>query len=380
MKIAFVTNLCPHYRIKTFELMARRFDIDFYFFSAGDDWYYQQEHDVHAGQFRFRGLSGFHLGRTRITPGLLLALLHGDYDVYIKCINGRFVLPVTYLAARVRRKPFILWTGIWVRLGTIAHRAFFSMTRFIYTHSDAVVTYGEHVKQYLSSEGVEPSRVFVASHAVDNDLYSRDIPEAEKKSLRRELSLDPGSTVILFMGRLEEEKGLPYLVDAFAELDKQDAVLVLAGTGSRMRELQARADRQGILDRVRFPGYVSPESTPVYFNVASALALPSISLPIGKEPWGLVVNEAMNQGTPVIVTDAVGAAAGGLVRNGVNGFVVPERDTGTLVTALRRIACEHDLREKLGANARKTVADWTNERMVDGFERAIEYACSNRQQ
>ena len=58
--------------------------------------------------------------------------------------------------------------------------------------------------------------------------------------------------------------------------------------------------------------------------MADVYVLPSITTRLFKEPWGLVVNEAFNQGVPVIATDAVGAAAGGLVENGVNGFVVPE--------------------------------------------------------
>ena len=63
--------------------------------------------------------------------------------------------------------------------------------------------------------------------------------------------------------------------------------------------------------------------------------LPSITTALDKEPWGLVVNEAMHAGLPVVATDAVGAAAGGLVRDGENGFVVPERDADALAAAVR---------------------------------------------
>jgi len=83
------------------------------------------------------------------------------------------------------------------------------------------------------------------------------------------------------------------------------------------------------------------------------------------------VNEAMNQGVPVIATEAVGAAAGGLVQNGVNGWVVPERDSLALARALRRTLRDPVLRAALSRGARRTIAGWDNERMVQGFRAAI---------
>ncbi|MDQ7030855.1 MAG: glycosyltransferase [Ardenticatenia bacterium] len=203
-KFAFVTTFCPHHRQKTFELLAQHYNLDFYFFSAGDEWYWQQEHGVRAGDFHYEYLPGFRLGRTRITPTLPWKLWRGDYDVYIKCINGRFALPITYLIARLRRRPFILWTGIWMRLRTPIHRLLFPFTRYIYHHADAIVVYGEHVKRYLMSEDVPPERIFVAAHAVDNDAYSREVSEAETAALRRKLGIAPTQKVVLYLGRLEE--------------------------------------------------------------------------------------------------------------------------------------------------------------------------------
>lgn len=373
MKAAFVTNICAHYRVKTFEALARYYDVDYYFFSAGDEWYWLQEHSVRAGDFHYEYLPGFRLGRTRITPTLPWKLWRGDYDVYIKCINGRFALPVTYLVARLRRKPFILWTGIWMRLRTLAHRLLFPLTRYIYHHADAIVVYGEHVKRYLVSEGVPPERVFVAAHAVDNEAYNRPVSEEEKDALRQRLRITEGQKMVLYLGRLEEVKGLPYLLEAFASLQRSDAVLVLVGTGSERPRLEQLAQEKGLTDRVRFVGYVPPEGTVSYYALACVYVLPSITMPYGKELWGLVVNEAMNQGVPVIASEAVGAAAGGLVQDGITGFVVPERDSAALAQALRRVLDDPDLRQRLGRNARRVVASWNNERMVMGFRQAIEF-------
>lgn len=373
MNIAFVTNICAHYRVKTFETLARCYNVDYYFFSAGDEWYWQQQHGVKTGNFHYEYLPGFRLGRTRITPTLPWKLWRGNYDVYIKCINGRFALPMTYLIARLKRKPFILWTGIWMRLQTPFHRLVWPLTRYIYYHADAIVVYGEHVKRYLISEGVPADRIFVAAHAVDNEAYNRLVPEEEKDALRHQLGISPEQKVVLYLGRLVEEKGVPYLIEAFASLQREDVVLVIVGTGPEKERLKHLVSEKGITKQVRFTGYVPPERTLPYYAIAWVFGFPSITTPYFKEPWGLVVNEAFNQAVPVVATEAVGAAAGGLVQDGVNGFVVPERDSTALARALQRILDDVDLRERMSRNARQIIADWDNERMVLGFRQAIEY-------
>jgi len=379
LRMAFVVNMCPHYRVKTFETLARYFRLDYYFFSAGDEWYWEQKNGTRAGNFRCEYLPGINLVGTRLTPTLAPKLWRGNYDVFIKCIAGRFALPLTFCIARLRRRPIILWTGLWMTLQTPFHRLIFPCTRFIYRHVDAIVVYGEHVKRYLIAQGVEAERVFVAAHAVDNAMYSQPVPEDAIKSLRTKLSLTPGDRVILYLGRLEESKGLTYLVRGFAELENKDARLVIVGEGSQRVLLQRQINELDLTDRVRFLGHVPPEETLPYYAFADVLVLPSVSTPQGMEPWGLVVNEAMNQGVPVIATDVVGAAAGGLVQDGINGFVVPERDSSAIADALGKIIENPDLRDEMSRQARRIIAGWDNENMVLGFRRAIEFVTADTQ-
>ena len=372
--IAFITNICPHYRVKTFEKLTEYFpNLNFYFFSAGNEWYWQQQHGVKKGNFSFQYLYGFSLGKTRIVPSLAWKLLKGDYDVYIKCINGRFALPITYLVARIRKKPFILWTGIWMRLNTPAHRVFFPITRYIYKHADAIVTYGEHVKRYLISEGVQPNKIFATTHAVDNEFYSQSVSVQDKKNLKIKLNIAEDKKIILYLGRIEKIKGLPYLLESFISLNRDDTILVIAGTGSELSVLKKIVSDNGIQDKVRFAGYVSSVDTLPYYAISDMFVLPSITTNRGKETWGLVVNEAFNQGLPVIATDAVGAAAGGLIENGVNGFIVPEQNSKALANAIQYILNDQTLQKQMSQNALRKIAKWDNELMVKGFEEAVEY-------
>jgi glycosyltransferase involved in cell wall biosynthesis len=108
------------------------------------------------------------------------------------------------------------------------------------------------------------------------------------------------------------------------------------------------------------------------------MVLPSITTRTFKEPWGLVVNEAFNQGVPVIATDAVGAAAGGLVQHGKTGLIVQERDASALSEALTTLLVNEKLRMEMSAETRKVVAKWSNHEMVDGFARAIDYALATK--
>lgn len=374
MNVVFATHFCPHYRVKTFETLAGVYNIDYFFYSSGNEWYGQGMHGVWGGKFRYEYLPSYQLTqRTRVTPSLVTHLWRGNYSVFVKCINGRFALPVTYLIARLRRKPFVLWTGIWMTLNTPFHRLVFPLTRWIYRHADAIVVYGDHVKRYLVELNVASEKIFVAAHAVDNQAYNGPVSEKEKSALRNKLGLG-NYKVVLYLGRLEASKGLEYLIRAFALLNCGDTVLLIAGEGSLHENLMALAREQGIEEKTRFVGIVSPEDARGYYAIADVFVLPSITLPTGKEPWGLVVNEAMNQGLPVVATEAVGAAAGGLVQNGVNGFVARERDSAALAEAIKCILTDAKLREEMSQNARRIISGWDNECMVKGFQQAIQYA------
>ena len=143
-------------------------------------------------------------------------------------------------------------------LETPFHRFVFPLTRWIYRHADAIVVYGEHVKRYLMSLNVVPEKIFVAAHAVDNSQYNRKIDEAEKAVLRERLGLGDHK-IVLYLGRLDEEKGVEYLINAFALVKADNVVLLIVGDGSMRQRLKQLVLEQGLDGSVRFVGYVTPE-------------------------------------------------------------------------------------------------------------------------
>ena len=376
MRFLFVTNFCPHYRVRTFELLARQADVRFVFFSTGGEWYWGQRHGRQHGDFPHEYLQGFSLSQwMRVTPRLIPILWRYDGNVILKCITGRFALPVSLAIAKLRRKPFVLWTGMWRHPRTLFHLLTYPVTRFVYAMSDAIVVYGEHVKRYLTSLGVTPEKIFVAAHAVDNAVYARAVPDKEREELRQRFDLGERQ-VLLYVGRLEPSKGLDTLLTAYKQVAASDNVLVLVGDGSLRDQLRESVRRLALENQVVLVGYVSPTDTVAFYALATVLVLPSVTVRAGAEPWGLVVNEAMNQGTPVIASTAVGAAMGGLVQPGRTGEIVPERDPAALATAMRRVLTDSEYRARLRREALLVIGEWGNERMVGGFLEAVRYAAA----
>ena len=172
------------------------------------------------------------------------------------------------------------------------------------------------------------SDVFVAPQAVEPELFAREVTAEEIANFRARHELGEGPFV-LYVGRLVSEKGVAVLLDAWTRVDLK-ATLVLVGDG-------ALAERARTVPGVRLLGPLPRPELPAAYAAAELAVLASIPTPRFREPWGLVCNESMHQGRPVIASDAVGAVAGGLVRDGESGLVVPAGDAAALAAAIERL-------------------------------------------
>jgi glycosyltransferase involved in cell wall biosynthesis len=360
MRVAFVTTFCSHYRRPLFELLARRFEVDFYFQSTGAERYWNPELAAVSGEFRVVPSRRLSPGGQPFLPGIARALTPRRYDAVLKSLDGRLMTPYVYGLSSARGLPFVLWTGMWHHPQTVFHGLTRPVTERVYRNASAIVAYGEHVRRFLCTvRGVAAEKVFVAGQAVEREPFAACAPS---------LAEPPE---ILYVGQLEPRKGIAELASAFSALHDTPATLTLAGTGSLEAELRAQADRD---PRVRLLGHVAQPDVPGLLSRARCLVLPSVTTRRDREPWGLVVNEAMHAGVPAVVTSAVGAAAGGLVRDGRNGLVVPERDADALARALRTLVLDGALAQRLGERARQDVDSLTYEAMADAFEAALVHA------
>jgi glycosyltransferase involved in cell wall biosynthesis len=354
MDVLFVTNFCTHFLVKPFEEVAQLGHVRFIFYSDGGESYWETRNQLHGGKFEHRYLPGFYLGRNvRVTPSLIAEILTTRAHAIVLSLTGRFAIPVTYFLARIRRKPFILWTGMWYHPQSFFHRLSWPLTLWIYRHSDALLAYGEHVKRYLVEHGVPAEKVFLFWQSVDVEKMGRKTDPAKVAAYRSRWSPD-GSPIILFVGRLDPVKSSPTLIAAYAKLKaKTPCRLVIVGKGPEKENLVRLASASGA--DIIFEDFIPNPELPEVYAAADVFCLPSESLPTVKEAWGLVLNEAMLQGCVPVASDAVGAAVGGLFFGELESLVFPERDADALANKLGsaiEYSARPDLREKIREKAR----------------------------
>jgi glycosyltransferase involved in cell wall biosynthesis len=299
---------------------------------------------------------------------LLRIAAGGRHRAVVCSTGGRVALPLSWTGARAARVPVILWSSLWAHPRSVAHALSYLALRRCYRSADAVVTYGPHVSAYVKARGAH--NVYVAPQSVDNAFWG-----ASRGAAPGHPAWPSGAEVkFLFVGRPAKEKGLPVLLSAWRRLDLPypRAALILAGVPVPDRQDYERAQANVQADDgVAFVGWLPPTELRNFYAASDVLVLPSIPTRTFREPWGLVVNEAFNQQLPVIVSDAVGAAAGGLVRDGANGFVVPAGDASALAGSLRRLASDPELRQRLGRTGAHDVRAYTHEAWAAGFSEAL---------
>jgi 1,2-diacylglycerol 3-alpha-glucosyltransferase len=194
---------------------------------------------------------------------------------------------------------------------------------------DSAIAGGKPHVRYLRELGIGEGSIRRAYDVVDNEFYRSEAERARAASNRSQLGLP--EDYFLFVGRLSPEKNVAGLVASFAEYRAAGgrASLVICGDGPQKAELEARASQAGIAQYVRFAGLKAGRELPPYYAHARCFVLPST-----REPWGLVVNEAMASGLPVIVSNRCGCAED-LVEDGANGYTFDPGQPGALTQKLQ---------------------------------------------
>jgi glycosyltransferase involved in cell wall biosynthesis len=347
--VLFVTGHAPPYRVGAFAALHEREDVEFALFGGRLQ---------HGGGATVAELPFAH--RMVREHELYALAASGRYRAVVCSTGGRVGLPATWAGARRARVPLLLWASLWAHPRSFAHAFSFVALRRLYRSADAIVTYGPHVSAYVRSYGA--CNVHVAPQAVDNAFWS----SAPLARPTRPAWPNESEVKFLFAGRPTREKGLGVLAEAWSVsgLQAPTAALVLVGAGPTPPWVPAGGAVVGV------------ESVPAaelrdFYAAADVLVVPSIATRTFREPWGLVVGEAMNQGLAVITSDAVGAAAGGLVRDGHNGVIVPAGDPIALAIALRRLTGDADTRARMGAAGKRDVAAYSFEAWAGGFSAAL---------
>ncbi|WP_428653555.1 glycosyltransferase family 4 protein [Runella sp.] len=237
--------------------------------------------------------------------------------------------------------------------------------QFLLKQANGFFCFGQSSAAYLEKLGVNPSQILTRKAAVvDNDVilehYQKAIPEREKRKQQKGWV----TYNFIFVGRLIPPKNLVMLLEAFAEISKEneDWGLVLLGEGEQKSKLQQLAQN---IKNVRFEAGVPWYEVAEYLALANVLVLPSES-----EPWGLVVNEAMICGLPVLVSEPSGCVED-LVRVGQNGFTFDPRQKQDLVAKMHYFVENAASLSRMGEASRQIVASFAPEKVAHEMLRGM---------
>ncbi len=242
--------------------------------------------------------------------------------------------------------------------------------RLIMRQCGGFFCFGSPQATYLIQLGVPPARILLQKSAVDNQALLRAYQTAKRQRTGQQQKLGVPAHNFVFVGRLIEPKNLPMLLQCFADAltqtpNQTDWGLILLGNGPQEATLKQQAQTLGISKRVFFHPATHWYHVPDVLALADVLVLPSVS-----EPWGLVVNEAMVCGMPVLVSDRCGCA-NDLVRDGQNGFLFDPTKPEQLTHYLLAFMNGQVNVEQMGQESQRIIAPYAPEvvakEMMDGF-------------
>ncbi|HEV8463042.1 MAG TPA: glycosyltransferase family 4 protein [Gaiellaceae bacterium] len=347
MRLLVVTEIPAPFRIPGFNALADQPDVEL-------DVVVLSEHDprrryaVDPSAYRF----GYHVLRSidLTARGRWLALSFGLRRVFRRTrpdlvIVGGWNQPAFWqalVAARRRRIPAVLWVESTARDARASGGPAAAIRNAAVRAASGFVVPGRASGEYLQSLGVDRAAIAIAPNAIEHGVVR---PPAKRSG-------DDGFTV-LYVGRLEREKGPDVLVQAMREAP---GTLVVVGDGSLRAELEHDAPP----GRVRFVGHAARDELGRWYGEADAFVLPSRS-----DTWGMVLNEAAGAGLPLVASEVAGAAYD-LVDEGVNGYRVPPEDPHAIAEALTRIEAAPGWRATAAARSRELAAGYTPEAWAEG--------------
>jgi glycosyltransferase involved in cell wall biosynthesis len=245
--------------------------------------------------------------------------------------------------------------------------------RIVGLYSAALVGGQQHV-EYLVELGMPRERVFTGYDVVDNDYFGRRTAEIRNSKFELRDKRGLPENYFLASARFIEKKNLPSLIEAYAEYRRRSEIalkvpwdLVVLGDGPLRETLNSQLSTLNLNEHVHLPGFEPYEQLPVYYALANAFVHASMT-----EQWGLVVNEAIASGLPVIVSDRCGCVPE-LIND--NGFTFDPTNEHELTARLLEMASLSDEeRKRLGDNSYRIAANFAPERFGEGLERAASVA------
>jgi len=243
--------------------------------------------------------------------------------------------------------------------------------RFV-TQCSAALVGGTWSREYVIRLGMSSESVFDGYDVVDNEHFRAGAEKAKLDSNHIRALLGLPCEYFLACARFEPKKNLRRLIEAYSVYVQNAGFeswhLVIVGDGPSRGDLESFAEDLGIRDKVVFKGLAGYQELPGIYGLAKAFVHASTT-----EQWGLVVNEAMAAGLPVLVSERCGCVPE-LVRNGANGFTFNPLNTTEIAQTMLLIHMNKPLSDRMGKESATIIAQWGPERFARNLRRAVECA------
>ena len=331
--------------------------------------------DERSWRFRYRYMPSFRVGRWHLRFPLPL-LGRRPPDVLVSLYAEPSFL-VGWAIARARNR--LTMFRMLATFDTWVKRRWWKETikRFIFRRVDGVETPGSQAREYAKKYNAPDDRIFYARHTVDVEHFvaARAAALPEREQFRAQLGLK--GVTFVYVGRLWWGKGVNYLLDGFAEVQRRlkdsEVSLLLLGDGADEKKLREQCRLNGIRN-VIFAGFKQKPELPRYCVAADVFVFPTLG-----DPYGVVVDEAMACSLPIISTSEAGEIRD-RVEEGINGYVVPAHNSGALADRMEQVAHSPEGRARMGAASFEKIKDHTAEGWAKDFEYAIEQVVHKKRQ
>jgi len=354
-RVLFLTNYPSPYRVQFFDELGKHMDVTVLFSDRieakkhrSGSWFVRSE-----GHFRVVQLTKrlFTL-KGRDLCWDVTKWLTREYDAIVVCGYSTPTILLAMAWMRLKKIPFYMeMDGGLIRQDS---RWKLWLKRALVGCADGWISSGRYTTEYLVHYGAKPDKVYTYpfSSLREADLLQSPVSQEEKQQLRRELGIG-AKKLILTIGQFIHRKGYDILLKAAAQVN-EDAVICFVGGQPTEEYLQLQ--KELALNNVRFMGFMKKEELVRYYQAADVFVLPT-----REDIWGLVINEAMAYGLPVITTDRCVAGLE-LVEDGVNGFIVPVKDVKLLAEKMNELLAADTA--AMGAVSLDKVREYTIEGMV----------------
>lgn len=228
---------------------------------------------------------------------------------------------------------------------------------------------------YLEALGLSKKNIFIGYDVVDNDYFEREADQARSRKAFWQQEKNLPENYFLIVSRFIQKKNIPFIIRAYHDYLKnangQGWDLYLLGDGPLKPQLQNLTAELGLQKNIHFEGFKQYSELPIYFGLAKAFIHASTT-----EQWGLVVNEAMAAGLPVVISERCGCVPE-LVHTGVNGYAIDPNNQQELTRIMSALSNGPDNPELMGKESRRIVAGLNADAFGQGLRNATQVAAKN---